>query len=376
MDPRPDVTGVRPHADAVVAEQAVFTSIRSPWGRGYRLIASSPGISPEEKREIVQRAPSHQSICDASAHGCGLASFAMQSGRRCIFCAQNAGVEHSARGDHRVHTHVLILTPADYCRLRCDPLAIWTAARAALGGKWLSEEPPVALAQLELDARAAIEYPAAPATWSPSTDDLDRLLSVLLHLLGGRRVLVQGPLDALGVLAWIWSGVPAALRAALSLSCGLRYSPGRSFPLILLEGPCSEAERSGNGAEFTVVDWAAATRPEASEFDPWLSLVRRYWAAGRLAELNPISAELTEACTAPVLARVAGLCADHARLADADLESIDELTARHARSAWTNGTGARLYAEFCHAAAGRREQLQQQAEDAGAAAQDSCAGIR
>jgi hypothetical protein len=371
MDPRPDVTGVRPHADAVVAEQAVFTSIRSPWGRA--IAHRQPRDQPEEKAEIVQRAPSHQSICDASAHGCGLASFAMQSGRRCIFCAQNAGVEHSAAATTastpRVDPHA-----ADYCRLRCDP---WHLDRRARRPRWQVAERGATVALAQLDRRARRDrVPAAPATWSPSTDDLDRLLSVLSHLLGGCRVLVQGPLDALGVLAWIWSGVPAALRAALSLSCGLRYSPGRSFPLILLEGPCSEAERSGNGAEFTVVDWAAATRPEASEFDPWLSLVRRHWAAGRLAELNPISAELTEACTAPVLARVAGLCADHARLADADLESIDELTARHARSAWTNGTGARLYAEFCHAAAGRREQLQQQAEDAGAAAQDSCAGIR
>lgn len=376
MDPRPDLTGVGPNADAVVAEQAVFTSIRSPWGRGYRLIASSPGISPEEKREIVQRAPSHQSICDASAHGCGLASFTMQSGRRCIFCAQNAGVEHSARGDHRVHTHVLILAPAGYSRLRCDPLAIWSAARAALAGEWLSEEPPAALAQLALDPRAATEYPPAAAMWSPAADDLDRLLSVLSHLLGGRRVLVQGPLDVLRVLAWIWSGVPAALRAALSLSCGLRYSPGRSFSLILLEGACGEAERNGIGAEFTVVDWATAVRLEASEFDPWLGLVRQRWAAGRLTELDPIAAQLTDTCTAPELARVAELCADRARLTDADLERIDELLARHARSAWTDGAGARLYEEFCHAAAARREQLQRQTDNAGEVTQDSCAGIR
>lgn len=372
MDPRPIVVGAAPGTEPVLAEQAIFTSIRSPSGRGYRIIAASPGISPDDKREIVQRAPSHQSICDASPHGCGLASFTMQSGRRCLFLAQNAGVEHSARGDYRVHTHVLIFEPAGYRRLHCDPLAILSAARAALAGDWLNDQPPATLTHLTLDVHAPAKD-SHTAMRSPATDDVDGLLAVLSHVLSGRRVLLQGPSDLLRLLAWIWSGLPAAVRDALSLSCGLRCSPGRNFPLILTGDSGSERRRSGIGADFAVVEWPAATRPEATEFDPWLSFVRRRWAAGQLVELDHISAELTAASTVTDLTRVARLCDDLAQLADADLACVDELTARHAGGQWREGAGARLYTEFCRAAVIRRQQLQPPEEEAGESRQDACA---
>ncbi len=190
MDPRSVVGGAASAAGTVLAEQAVFTSIRSPWGRGYRIVAASAGISPDEKREIVQRAPSHQSLCDASPQGRGLASFAMQSGRRCVFLTQNAGVEHSARGDFRVHTHVLVLEPAAYRCLGCDPLAAAAAARAALGDAWLNDQPPPALARLTLDAHAGGEEAGPPV--APEAGDVESLLTILSWLLQGRRVLVHG----------------------------------------------------------------------------------------------------------------------------------------------------------------------------------------
>jgi hypothetical protein len=368
MDPRSVVAGAAPAAGTVLAEHAVFTSIRSPWGRGYRLVAASTGISPDEKREIVPRAPAHQSICDAAAHGCGLASFTMQSGRRCVLLAQNAGVEHSARGDYRVHTHVLVLEPAAYRRLRCDPLVVGSAARAALGDEWLNDQPPPVMPRLMLAVRVTAQAPASDPIRSPDTGDVDGLLAVLSCVLHGRRVLVHGPIDPLRVLAWMWSAVPFTVRDALSLSCGLRISSGRRFPLILTAGTCSARQRSGLEQDFALIEWPAADRPEASEFDPWLSFVRRRWATGQLAELDQLSTELSEEPTAADLSRVAALCDDITRLAGADLALVDALMARYAGGAGQGGASARLYAAFRRAAAIRREQLQEQQEEAGAAA--------
>ncbi len=371
MDPRSVVGGREAAAGTAGVEHAVFTSVRSPWGRGYRIIAVSPGISADEKREIVQRAPSHQSICDASPHGCGLASFTMESGRRCLFLAQNAGLEHSARGDYRVHTHVLVMEPATYRRLRCDPLAVASAARAALGDDWLNAHPPPDLARLELDARTAADGGRTDRTLAPSADDVDGLITVLSRLLRGRRVLVHGPPDPLRVLAWIWSGAPAAVRDALSLSCGLRFSPGRNFPLLLTGVMHSARQPIGLDHDFDVVAWRAADPPHASDFDRWLSFVRGRWAAGQLAQLDQLSAELTEESAAADLTRVAALCDDLARLPDADLALVDELTARHADVVRNGSASARLHADFHRAAALRREQLQRQLEEAGDEGRDA-----
>jgi hypothetical protein len=363
MDPRPTVAGVEPAAKAVLVEQAIFTSVRSPWGRGYRLIAASPGVRPDEKGEIVQRAPSHQSICDASPHGRGLASFAMQSGRRCIFLAQNAGMEHSARGDYRVHTHVVLLEPATYRGLRCDPLAVESAARAALGDTWLNDQPPASLPLLPLDGQATSLRTDGPP--SPDAGTMDGLLAVLSCLLRGRRVLVQGPPDPAHVVAWIWSGLPAGARDGLSLSCGLRLSPGRSFSLILMNGPHSERQRSGLSPEVAVIEWGAADRLPASEFDPWLRFVRRRWEARQLAELDHLSAALAATATATSLSCVAALSDDVARLGSADLALVDELTARHAGREWPEGAGRHLYVEFRRVAALRRQQLEQPPAESG-----------
>jgi hypothetical protein len=358
MDPRPAIARAAPTAGTIFAERAVFTSIRSPWGRGYRIVAASAGIDPDEKREIVQRAPSHQSICDAAADGCGLVSFTMQSGRRAVLLAQNAGTEHSARGDYRVHTHVLVLEPAAYRRLRCDPLLIRSAARAVLGAEWLNDRPPPALPPLALAADAAGRAPFSVPVRSPEAGDLDGLLTVLLYVLDGRRILMHGPIDPLCVLAWVWTGVPAAVRDGLSLSCGLRFSSARSFPLILTAGTWNERERIGLDQDFALLQWRSAERPEASAFDPWLDFVRRRWAAGQLAALDQLSAELSDESTGADLARVAALGDDLTRLGDADLARVDELTARHAGDEAHQGGSARLLAEFRHAAAARRARLQ------------------
>jgi hypothetical protein len=346
----------------VSAEHAVFTSVRSPWGRGYRIIAASAGISADEKREIVQRAPSHQSICAGSPHGWGLASFTMQSGRRCVLVAEKAGVEHSARGDCRVHVQVVVMEPAAYRRLRCDPRGVAFAARAALGADWLNDQPPANLPRLTLESqsgRAGHEADRGPA---PGAADLDGLLATLSGLLRGRRILVHGPPDPLRALAWIWSGVPAAVRDMLALSCGLRFSPGRNFPLLLTEMPPGQRQQVGCDHDFDVIDWHAAEAPHAGEFDRWLDFARARWAAGELAQLDQLSAELTAETTAADLAHVAALWDDLARLAEADLALVDELSGRHAGAAPSGGAGARLHAEFHRAAALRREQLQRLAD--------------
>lgn len=363
MDPRSTVEPPVAGAEVVLAEQAVFTSTRSAWGRGYRIIAASAGIAADEKRELVQRAPSHRSICDASPHGRGLASFTLQSRRRCVFLSQNAGPEHSARGDYRVHTHILVMEPAAYRRLRCDPLVIASGALAALGADLLSETPPERLSPLSLALGAATKRPGGGNTPPPSAGEIDSLTAVLSRVLRGHRILVTGIADPLQVLAWIWPAVPAAARDLCSLSCGLRFSPGRSFRLVLADAARSEAQRIGLDHDFEVVEWSSAGGPVALEFGQWLSSARRRWAAGRLAELDQFSAELGTDTSAADWACAAALCDDIEQLQEADLALVELLVQRHAGAAPRSSLGARLHAQLLDAAAARRKRLQPEREE-------------
>ncbi len=173
---------------------------------------------------------------------------------------------------------------------------------------------------------------------------------------------MTGAADPLGVLAWLWSAIPAAVRDALALSCGLRFAPGRSFPLVLAETTRNEMTRIGLDHDFDVVEWTAAPRPGASEYDPWLTFAGRRWAAGRFAELDRLSAQLTEAADALNLARIAVLCDDLEQVPDADPALLDVLTARHAGAAPKGAAGARLHDEFHCVATARREQLKPERE--------------
>src|SRR5690606_38204025 len=110
IDGQPPVSGSQnPHAGECCAcptaalDRAVFTSIRSPMGSGYQVVAASAGVSADEKREITQRAPSHGNLCDNTPDAEALAAFVLRSQRHCVFLSRHAGAEPSGRGGYRIH---------------------------------------------------------------------------------------------------------------------------------------------------------------------------------------------------------------------------------------------------------------------------------
>ncbi|RME37117.1 MAG: hypothetical protein D6788_10140, partial [Planctomycetota bacterium] len=93
----------------VECDQAVFTSLRTPMGEGYRVVAASAGVRPEERRVITRVSPSHDSLCDDGRESKervrALACYPLPTGRLCIALSLPAGNEHTGRGGLRVYTH-------------------------------------------------------------------------------------------------------------------------------------------------------------------------------------------------------------------------------------------------------------------------------
>ncbi len=349
------------------AEQAVFTSIRSPMGEGYRIVAASRGISPDEKREIVPCAPSHGSLCDSSASATGLASFALSSGRRCIFLSRNGGAEHTGRGGCRVLTWVLVMEPEVFRRFRCDPFRVEAVALRETGGK-LPETSPARMEPISL--------PAENDRWAaqsdqvgilPPKDDLEHVTHLLSAMLAQRRTLVVGAPAPRAILRVVLGATPAARRQWLSVSYGLKFSPARRYEFILADASPSEIERIVRDHEIDVVRWESLSPPASSPFRTWLRFVRQRWEAGRIGEVDRLSAELTEDCSPMLLERIANLCEDIERVPAADRSLLRELTRRHLDATPTADVQRRLLSEFRTATEARLVALEQAEQKALAA---------
>ena len=111
----------------ITCDQAVFTSVRTPTGEGYRIIAASRGLTAEEKRAITQNAPSHNGLYDQSASARAVAFYPLPTGRLCAACPCSAGSEHTGRGGTRVYTFSVIFAAEDFPAIRFNPFHIFRA---------------------------------------------------------------------------------------------------------------------------------------------------------------------------------------------------------------------------------------------------------
>jgi hypothetical protein len=289
------------------AERAVFTSVRSALGEGYRLIACSPGLSGEQRQELTRRCPSHGGLCDPSPSGRGWASLPLESGGHAVVVTCCAGAEHTARGGGRIYSQIGVLDDAAFARFGFEPQRV----RAALAA-W-EREPPLTAPAATLSTLA---IPAPPARRRRAADgprpslspsDLLRLGWILRELLGRRGVIVNGAPAPESRLRFLVAAAPLALRRSLSLSIGLTHAPSRPVRLAFVNGPTAALQRWADGADAVLVDWSAPVQCAPSQFDPWLELVMELWSAGRLADLDRLSLSMRRANTTEQLNRAAAL---------------------------------------------------------------------
>lgn len=351
-------------ADAAQVERAVFTSIRSPMGVGYRIVAASSGISADEKREILRCAPSHGSLCDPSPDATGLASFTMNSGRQCLLLSRHAGVEQTARGGYRVHTHVLVIDPELFARLSWDPFEVEGAALVEIGER-LSEIPSARLEPLSLRPRnnpfSEHHYSAAK---SPEGRDGDLLAGAVSAILERRPTLIVGTPTPRDVLRWMLQATPGARRRDLSVSYGLKFSPTRRFECILADATSPEIKRIAQDHAFNVIHWNAPPAPTGACFREWLRFVRGRCAAGRFRDVARLSADIVQDCSSETLASVVGLLDDIERAPTGGVPQLDELTQRYSHAVYTEPAARGLLIELRTAVASRRAELVEAEQDA------------
>jgi len=356
MGDRPVVVAEPPAADtsarhSVCCEHAVFTSIRSAVGQGYRLIAASGGVRADEKVEITRRSASHGSLCETGPDPVGLSSYRLGSGRHCITYCCHAGREHTSRGGQRVYSHMVLLDPSSYRLFNSDPVRVHAALGEVVSRLGPLLKPPARLEPLSLDIPPTtvpfMEALGSLGGWptssevgaqqrprnhrNPRSEDLghpirlghlirggvepkrqsctasDWIPAMAARLLGRRRLIFVGAQHPLWMIEWALLWLPRDVRESVDVSCGLKYSPARQMQLVLLPHADGQLRRliAGQDIEFRCAD--AAPPPLLPNFEPWFRLLHRWWHEGRLSELVRLTSNVCADALAGATAVGAGI---------------------------------------------------------------------
>ncbi|MCC7291695.1 MAG: hypothetical protein IT449_06510 [Phycisphaerales bacterium] len=316
----------------IVAHPAIFTSIRTPTGEGYRIVAASKSLRPEERQVITRCSPSHDALCDASEGSVALACYPLPTGRICVAHTCPAGAEHTGRGGQRVYTYNLVVEGEDFARFGFNPFALLRAA-VALGLTTPELKPREAMEPVRLPLDGA--GTAAHGACLPESEGARWKRRVVHRLLRGAPVVLRVETAATQAAEVLWMSLPGPMRAKLSLSAGLRFSTSRPHSLVIVSAPDVRLKDLCESLDALLVDAARDPDGEAPPASAWLSFVEQHWRIGQVAALTERTSHRFEDISPEALERIGRLYAGMDELGGANLPRLlaiaEEFVDRQAR---------------------------------------------
>ncbi len=316
----------RADATEVVFDQAIFTSVRTPMGEGYRIIAASAGLTSDEKQAITTHAPSHDALCEESPEALGIACYPLPGGRLCIATTCRAGTEHTGRGK-RIYTYSLIVDAEGFAAFGYSPFAIIRAAEALeLTKPRLKSKEKLPTVTLAVDAGRG----ATAAGPIDATGEGRWLMNAVWGVIHGRKFVACAPGEVAGAAEIIWNALPGPLRLSQSVSAGLKFSVQRCCdlnvlsaaahaPLPMIPDSFALLRPDGSIEGGSADDWFGShTASDAARDDSdWMRYIAACWSRGDEALLARQTAQPFEDCTPRGLDRVGGLflCLEECRTA-------------------------------------------------------------
>lgn len=306
LTPAPDLTPTE-------WDRAIFTSLPSPTGEGYRFVAWSSGLRVEERQELTRRAPSHGSLSGEGASPRGILHLRLQStGRTGWGFVRVSGAEHTRRGGGRVWTDFLVGDAGTAARAAFHPQALRVA---------LAAEPPLkqpigsaALSRVGVSRRAPVE-PAAPKAGAAA--------AVAGLLVDGRACVIAAGPEATGVFEDAMHMVPASLRPAVTASAGLRFSPARGVKTTVTDRIDQDTLRATRGQGVECIDLEARTPAPPEPMAAWLALMQRWWSGGRAADAASLADRVGAGWTLADLPRLAAV-AESVDRGELSSEALDD----------------------------------------------------
>ncbi len=277
----------------IQADQAIFTSIRTHTGEGYRIIAASSGVTVDERSELTRRSPSHDSLCSSADGAVAVIGYALQSGRYCVSYSRYAGREQTARGGQRVYTHMAILDDGRYRKFQYSPVAVGLSLAHAVGQTLTLKSEKLSVLEL------TVGNPDAEPKCSGfgTACDEEWLMRVVSAVLGGRQLVVAGAGSPLEMLEWVLRLLPLSMRAALSSSIAAKWSAGRGIQLAFVDEVARQKRPSLAGHGVELFDVGSDVGPGESDIDSrcagYVRTLGRWWREDRLSDIVACTNKLT-----------------------------------------------------------------------------------
>jgi hypothetical protein len=315
-------------AGPVLCDQAVFTSVRSGMGEGYRLIASSAGVQAQEKVEITRRSPSHGSLCQDDPDAVGLVSYRMPNGRHCVAFCCHAGCEQTARGGLRVYTHVAIFDRQAWPIFQANPVPVHAAIFRYIENTGRILKPAAKLDKIPLTPPVPVSgLPGAAQGYG--SDMLEAALAAATDILAGRNLILRNASHPLRMLEKMLLSLPLEVREMLDVSVGVKFSPARRMRLVFTEEPERELQRRIAGLHIQMRDIEHTSRQVSTDFIGWEHLLRRWWREGRRQDILRLTTELCRGTTCDALDRVAAICEASDSLPTLSADAVRMLISRY-----------------------------------------------
>ena len=263
-------------------EQAVFTSAETNRLAGYQVVATSPGVSEADRRELAIWGPSHGSLIDESPDGVSFNFHPLSEGNYCISRTTLAGGEYSGRG-HQVYTQCLVVPAEELARFANNPFAVLRAALAG-GALEVHRRVPQQLEPLQLLGHSAAVDASLLSRLCQRPGP--RWLATLVQAaLSQKSLALVGSDETEHLIAGLLNCLPPECRTQFSFSTGLRYSPRRPFRLVTLDDDKAEWRQMERRHGATVLDLSQAPPDEYAPIDGWARLIERVLQAGNLSFL-------------------------------------------------------------------------------------------
>ncbi len=368
-DPEPTAARTSEATRTVCCDQAIFTSLPSCMGSGYRIVAASRGLRPAQRQEITSRSPSHGGLCDESPTAMAVTYYPLSDGRFGIAHTCTAGVEHTGRGGQTVYTRVVVVPSDGFALFADNPFNVVRAMERS-GVTAADLKPTAVLPQLELspltrDAADVTERTLRPPGSAEVAAWRAQLLRVLAGLMDGEALVVALDHAGLALAEALIMALPARLRRSISFSTGLRFSSARATKLNCVCGDLARTRELLRGHPVVWLDLRATpqdsqaakgptnrdpltpadspprrqgtptasssrsgTQPAATP-NAWLQIVDRRWSQGRCADILTLTQRNFGDASPAVCDRVGRICLDLDALAAADLGGTIELLRRY-----------------------------------------------
>ncbi len=253
-------------------EQAVFTSAVTDRAAGYQVVATSPGVSEEDVRELAIWGPSHGALLDGGPGAVSINFHPLPSGAHCVSRTVPSGWEYSGRGA-RIYTQCLIVPPEVLSRLANNPFAVIKAALAA-GLIRVYDEVPPRLEPFRLAGRASMVDTSLLSELAANLGEKWMATLIQAALNSHTLALVGGPPPE-HVVAGIFNCLPPRCRTEFSFSTGLRFSSRRPFRIVALSKDPEELHRVQRLYDVVVLDLSGDPPQRFAPLDSWARLVQR-----------------------------------------------------------------------------------------------------